>query len=116
MPDAGITETIINHHSRAADNINSSAKDRENKERGNRNNGEDSGSARLTWIQVREIRYKYNYENYTQQQLSDEYKISRPNIAFIIQNKAWYDSNYIRINFRKANSKTHEGSTVCPLV
>jgi group I intron endonuclease len=51
--------------------------------------GEDNHSAKLTWIQVREIRYKYNIEKTAQKQLAEEYEVQTPAIWKIINYKTW---------------------------
>jgi hypothetical protein len=75
------------------------SKDMTNK--GRQARGEAQGSAKLTWKEVNEIRYKYNYCNISRYQLSNEYNVTHSLICFIIKNKNWYDENYIRINFKK---------------
>jgi hypothetical protein len=51
--------------------------------------GEIHGHAKLTEIEVLEIRDKYATNNYTQQQLGDEYNVSHVHISDIINKKKW---------------------------
>jgi hypothetical protein len=56
--------------------------------------GEKSGMSRLTWKEIYEIRHKHDYENITQDKLSEIFKVSQSTILCIIKNKTWHDSNY----------------------
>jgi len=51
--------------------------------------GEECSYSKLKEPQVIEILYKYATGNYTQQQLADEYNVSRRNIGKIINGKTW---------------------------
>jgi len=51
--------------------------------------GEKSSSAKLTWVKVEEIREKYATRNYIQLELAKEYRVSRPQISQIVNNKCW---------------------------
>lgn len=51
--------------------------------------GENNKQSKLTAIKVSEIREKYSSNNYSQQQLADEYKVSRGAIRRIIHNITW---------------------------
>lgn len=73
-----------------ADNI----KDRDNKGRtshrgGKSQKGEENGRVKLTELQVKEIREKYNTGNYTQTQLGQEYRVHSTIIHRIIHKKLW---------------------------
>lgn len=76
-----------------------------NKGRSNNISGEEHYAAKLTLVQVGEIRRLYNTENYTMRQLADKFNVSAVNIDRILQNKIWYDKNYIKINIKKGNIK-----------
>jgi len=80
-------------------------KDRDNKNRQSRLIGERNPSAKFNWAQVGEIRYKYNSQNITCNQLSIEYNASNNIIKNIISNISWYDSNYKQKRIRKGSSK-----------
>lgn len=84
-----------------ADNV----KDKVKKGRQSSLKYENHGMAKLTWIQVREIRRLYNEDNYTLDKLSKIFLVNCQNISSIIRNKTWYDKNYIRIKFKSGNSK-----------
>jgi predicted DNA-binding protein (UPF0251 family) len=56
--------------------------------------GEKSGMSKLTWKEIYEIRHKHDYENITQDKLSEIFKVSQSTILCIIKNKTWHDSNY----------------------
>jgi hypothetical protein len=57
--------------------------------------GENSPRAKFSWIQVKEIREKWNLidENskriYTKQQLANEYEVSHSAICHILANRTW---------------------------
>lgn len=51
--------------------------------------GEENGSAKLTEIQVLEIREKYIPKHYTLKNLADEYGVTTTNISDIINRKIW---------------------------
>jgi group I intron endonuclease len=51
--------------------------------------GEKHPQAKLTWIQVREIREKYATENFFQRQLAEEYNVHKSVISHIITNRTW---------------------------
>lgn len=51
--------------------------------------GQNNKRSKLTNKQVLQIRNKYNFENYTQIQLADEYNISRRQINRIVRNIDW---------------------------
>lgn len=51
--------------------------------------GENSHSAKLTWVKVREIREKYKTKDYTHQQLADEYGVSQTSINNVINCITW---------------------------
>jgi hypothetical protein len=57
--------------------------------------GELAGNSKLTWIHVKEIRRLYATGKYTYKQLSKIFEVNDRNISNIINNKSWYDSNYI---------------------
>lgn len=59
------------------------------KGRSSSQSGEDHTSAKLTEIEVIEIRGKYNKGGYTQNQLADEYSISQQLISRIVLNEIW---------------------------
>jgi group I intron endonuclease len=51
--------------------------------------GENHSQAKLSWIQVKEIREKYFTGNYFQKELAEEYNVHKSDISHIIQNKTW---------------------------
>lgn len=51
--------------------------------------GENGNNAKLTWKEVKDIRFKYATGKYTQDKLSKIYNISCPSISKIINYKAW---------------------------
>ena len=51
--------------------------------------GETNGQAKLTELQVKEIREKYVPRKYTQQKLADEYGVHHSAIGLIISRKLW---------------------------
>jgi hypothetical protein len=59
------------------------------------NKGEKNPKAKLSWIQVREIREKYVTNDYTQRQLAEEYNVHKSVISHIITNRYWVDENYL---------------------
>jgi group I intron endonuclease len=61
--------------------------------------GEKSPTVKLTWELVGEIRKKYKTKNYKQEQLADEYKVSKGCIEGIINNRTWKDDNYSHKRF-----------------
>lgn len=80
--------------------------DRNNKNRQSSGKGEGHGSAKLTWIQVKEIRRLYNTGKYSQRRLAKIFNLIQATIKAIIQNKIWYDKDYIRIYF--LNNRTNK--------
>lgn len=52
-------------------------------------NGEYNPMNKLTETEVMEIKNKYKTKKYTQENLANEYNISRTNISLIINNKRW---------------------------
>jgi hypothetical protein len=73
--------------------------DKENKGRGNQASGENHGKAKLTWEIVKEIRNLYATGKYTLAQLSKMFNTIQQNIGSILNNKTWYDPNYIVVRF-----------------
>jgi len=67
-----------------------------NKKRQNKLKNENNGMAKLTWIQVKEIRNLYTTGKYTMKQLANKFGVTQSCIGNIIRNKLWYDPNYIR--------------------
>ena len=59
------------------------------KKMGEKNKGEGSGRAILTWEKVREIRTKYIPKLYGYRKLGEEYGVSRTTIQAIIENHSW---------------------------
>ena len=59
------------------------------------NSGENSYNTEKTWAEINEIRQKYSTGKYTHLQLSKEYGLSCPQISGIINNKRWYDADYV---------------------
>jgi len=57
------------------------------------NSAENNPAAKLTWEDVREIRYRFANEKITHAKLKKIYKITT--IGGIINNKLWYDENYV---------------------
>ena len=51
--------------------------------------GEKHYGAKLTWAKIKEIRKKYITGKYTQISLAKEYKISKTQIGYIVNNKRW---------------------------
>lgn len=70
--------------------------------------GEKHGCAKLTWIQVKEIRRLWNTNKYTQQKLADRFNIANSIINRIISNKIWIDSTYIKNNSIEHRKKLHQ--------
>lgn len=82
-------------------------KDRDNKGRCSRlpkSIGEKHSMSKLTHIQVKEIRIKWITGNYLQWQLAEEYGISDVQIGYIVNNKSWYDKDYIPPKFKNKRS------------
>lgn len=57
--------------------------------------GEKSNNNKLTQKQVNEIRIKYFQKNISMHKLSLYYNVSKATIQNIIENKTWYDPNYL---------------------
>jgi hypothetical protein len=53
--------------------------------------GERCHKAKLVWEQVRNIRKQYSTGKYSQNDLAQEYNISRSAIASIVQNRSWIE-------------------------
>jgi hypothetical protein len=53
------------------------------------NSGEKSGSAKLTWVEVREIRERYATGGVTQSELALIYNVCSSNISLIVTKKNW---------------------------
>jgi hypothetical protein len=68
-------------------------KDKVNKDR--QSKGENSGHSILNWEKINKIRKLYSTNLYTYEQLAKLFLSSRNNIFSIIQNKTWYDINYL---------------------
>jgi len=75
--------------------------DRDNKGRHVNCPGEKHGMAKLTWIQVKEIRRLYATGKYLQKLLSKQFNVTYQLISLIIKNKIWYDEGYNRTIFNK---------------
>lgn len=56
--------------------------------------GEDHHRAKLTWVEVNEIRQAFKSRLFTQFQLACKYKVTQATISLIILNKSWIDNNY----------------------
>jgi len=68
-----------------------------NKGRGPDRCGENSGRAKLTWVQVGEIRRLYATGKYTYKQLGRIYNVSCTTIRHIIINRIWkYEKQYLQ--------------------
>jgi len=65
------------------------AQDREQKGRGNRPYGEQHGRAKLTEIQVKEIRYLYAQGTYTHRGLAHMFEVATATMRDVITNKHW---------------------------
>lgn len=76
-------------------------KDRDNKGRQADRCGENNSCAKLTWIQVKEIRRLYSTNKYTSLMLGVIYGVSSSVVYNIISNKIWVDQNYTRTVFDK---------------
>jgi hypothetical protein len=66
---------------------------------GNYVDSEDSSNSKHTWKEISDIRMLWLTGKYTQKQLADKFITCRQNISDIINNKIWYDSNYIPNKF-----------------
>lgn len=86
-----------------ADNIH----DMENKGRRMILCGEKHGMSKLTWREVNEIRYKYNNTYISILQLSNIYMVTTTVIKHILNNKLWYDSDYIKTRTHTFVTKFH---------
>lgn len=53
--------------------------------------GEESGRARLTWEQVREIRKQYSEGNVSLRELGRQYRVDNKTIHAIVQNRTWIE-------------------------
>lgn len=77
--------------------------------------GEAHPKAKLTRIQVEEIRRRYAEENILQQQLAAEYGVSKPTVAALLRNRSWYDPDYTplpkRIKMSGPNNRKVKGDT-----
>lgn len=70
--------------------------------------GDRNPAAKFTLDLVNNIRKDWNTGEYTHRQLTDKYKMSKANICAIINNKIWYNKDYIKVYFKKGNSKTNK--------
>lgn len=64
--------------------------------------GENNPVSKLTWNKINKIRKSYGTGKYTQCKLAKIYSIDPTNISSIINNKTWYNENYI-LNNNKTN-------------
>jgi hypothetical protein len=69
------------------------SKDAVKKERWVDNTGEQSGNAKLTWEQVKEIRSRYVPRVVTQQQLATEFNVDDSEICRVISGEIWKQEN-----------------------
>lgn len=67
--------------------------DRNQKGRTKGARGELSGTAKLTWYQVEEIRKRYKNEDIRQWQLGEQYGVAQGIISLIINRKIWKDES-----------------------
>lgn len=77
--------------------------------------GDKSRFAKLTWEQVNEVRQLYNYSDISSIELSKIYNMSVSAITSIINNIAWYDDKYERIQtkkVRKGENNSHSRLTL----
>lgn len=65
------------------------AEDRDNKGRQVCMHGEDHGMAKLTWVQIGEIRKLHATNKYSQRKLAKIFNITQVNIWRIVNNKIW---------------------------
>lgn len=63
--------------------------DLNNRDISNYARGENNGSAKLTNIEVEEIRFKYKYNNLSSRKLAIHYNVSKTNILDIVNYKIW---------------------------
>lgn len=76
--------------------------------KGRQPRGDKNYNAKLSWDIVGEIRYKYNNNVNTIEELSKLYKSNISDVSLIISNQIWIDKYYIRIKFRDGNSKINQ--------
>ena len=58
------------------------------------NRGENSGAAKLTWEQVREMRSLYLAGKRNRSELAEIYRISSGHVSSIILHRSWHDEGY----------------------
>jgi len=56
---------------------------------------EQHGMSKLTWKHVNEIRHLYSVGKYTQMELEENFLIDQTVVSNVINNKLWYDVNYV---------------------
>lgn len=56
---------------------------------------ESHGMSKINLEIVKQIRYLYDNENYTQMQLEHKFNIDQTVISDIVMNKLWHDENYV---------------------
>jgi len=69
--------------------------------------GENNSSSKLTWKEINDIRHRYSFKNCTQKQLSKIFNIDQTVISDIVNNKLWYDKNYIIPKYKLGKGKNN---------
>lgn len=62
--------------------------------------GESNGNAKLTWVQVHEIRARYVFGKISTRELATIYKVNKSAIVRIVANQAWKEQPTVNSNVR----------------